>query len=343
MKILQGNSRLVLRACADRSVQCCVTSPPYWQLRDYGTRSEIWPSNQPLCNRHKWNEQGFCVWCNAWLGQLGLEPSPALYVQHLVEIFREVKRVLKPDGTLWLNLGDTYSKVNIKNDPTLKPKLPSEIHFPGLKKKDLVGIPWAVAFALRDDGWYLRSDIIWYKTNAMPESIKCRPSRAHEYIFLLTKSAEYYYDQDAIREPHKESSIKRGVRHCPNNRMHGIVRRTNHTMSCHPLGRSKRTVWMIATASFKGKHYAAYPEQIPQTCIKAGSRPGDVVMDPFAGAGTTGVVARKLGRKSLLIETSKRYIERIIKPRLREVRFGSDMKPLQNQTSTHHVRRVIRT
>ncbi|MFN0157492.1 MAG: DNA-methyltransferase [Bacteroidota bacterium] len=349
--ILQGNALDTLRTRPDRSIQCVVTSPPYWGLRDYGTTLVIWPGTQPLCSgKHNW-KNNFCTWCNAWLGSLGLEPYPEMYVMHLVEIFREVRRVLRPDGTLWLNLADTYSgsgqswgqkRENVSamqqgNKGTLLglTKPPVNYRVPGLKKKDLVGIPWAVAFALRNDGWYLRSDIIWHKTNTMPESVTDRPTKSHEYIFLLTRAEDYYYDIDAIREPHKPVSLARTTRPWKGNRDAGRITPSfggiDSKRMCHPLGRNKRTVWMIATAGFKGKHYAAYPEEIPEICIKAGSRPGDVVMDPFAGAGTTGVVAVKLSRTPLLIELSAKYIRTIIKPRLKAAQ-------LQDKTPVHRRR-----
>lgn len=318
--VFQGDVRSVLRSRPDRSVQCFVTSPPYWGLRNYGTKGQVWPGVHPPCNTHRWDKSGSCVWCAAWRGELGLEPTPELYVRHMVEVFREVRRVLRTDGTLWLNLGDSYSKKEYPRE--LKPKTPAGLEFPGLKKKDLVGIPWAVAFALRDDGWYLRSDIIWYKTNASPESVKDRPTKAHEYIFLLTRSERYYYDIDAIREPHKTESIKRGPRPWHDRRCDGVVANKTGLMHCHPLGRNKRTVWMIATKSDKQAHHAVFPEEIPTICIKAGSRPGDVVADPFAGSGTTGVAALKLGRIPWLFELKKKYVTQVIKPRLKAVRLG---------------------
>lgn len=315
--IHHGHVLPVLRTIPDRSIQCCITSPPYWFLRNYQTDPQIWASEHPPCSgRHEWTMDNFCKWCNAWRGELGNEPTPDLYIRHIVEIFREVKRVLRPDGTLWLNLGDSYSKINLPNDSALKPKFPSGFNLPGLKRKDLVGIPWAAAFALRDDGWYLRSDVIWYKTNVMPESVKNRPTKTHEYIFLLTRSEEYYYDADAIREPHLPQSLKRGARHFVDHRMDGIETPKRTVMECHPLGRNKRTVWMISTAGFKGAHHAAFPEQIPEICIKASTKPGDPILDPFAGTGTSGAVAVRLRRKPVLIELRKKYINTIIRPRL---------------------------
>lgn len=323
-RIIHGNVLDVAPKLPDRSVQCMVTSPPYWAQRDYGTHRQIWKSNQPLCRTHRWSEKNFCEWCNAWRGELGNEPTPDLYVQHMVEIFRELRRILRQDGVLWLNLGDTYSKMSLPAKSTLKPRAPANFRFPGLKKKDLVGIPWAVAFALRDDGWYLRSDIIWHKPNAMVESIKDRPTKAHEYIFLLTRSEKYFYDVDAIREPHKSESVKRGPReyiHFGNNTK-GVVR--NKSMQNHPLGRNKRTVWTISTKNAGVKHHAIFPEEIPTVCIKAGSRAGDVIMDPFAGSATTGVAATKLGRIPWLIELSGKYIRTIIKPRLKKAKMEVD-------------------
>jgi site-specific DNA-adenine methylase len=277
-----------------------------------------------------------CLQCNAWKGELGLEPTPDLFIQHLVQIFHEVKRVLKSDGVLWCNLGDTYvgsAQGWGQNKATLSPiqkgnkgslhslnHAPVNFRVPGLKQRNLCGIPWRTALALQADGWYLISDVIWYKPNAMPESVKRRPTKSHEYIFLLTKSDRYYYDADAIREPHKTESIKRANYQWNGNRYAGTIAPSFAGMKrenmCHPLGRNRRSVWIISTKGFKGAHFATFPHDIPYICIRAGSREGDTVLDPFAGSGTTVEEAFLLRRNSIGIELKKSYIRNIIMPRL---------------------------
>jgi site-specific DNA-methyltransferase (cytosine-N4-specific) len=291
--LIHGHVLDVLPTLDAESVQCCVTSPPYWGLRDYGLPGVEWP--------------------DGWTGQLGLEPTPELYVEHLVAVFREVRRVLRDDGVLWLNLGDSYmggggySPDAPSNQPSaararghyrptyhensvrVKPMRPI---CPNLKPKDLAGIPWRVAFALQADGWWLRSDIIWAKPNPMPESVTDRPTRAHEYIFLLTKSARYYYDADAIAEPAVYAGREGGGR----------------WNGCEET-RNARSVWTVPTTPFPEAHFAVFPEKIPSLCIRAGSREGDTVLDPFMGSGTTALVAEKLGRRWVGIEANADYIE----------------------------------
>ncbi len=278
--VFHGDALKILKELPDKTVQCCVTSPPYWKLKDYGVR-----------------------------GQIGMEVTPEEYVEKLVAVFHEVRRVLKDDGTLWLNLGDRYCR--------------SRMHC-GVKTKELVGIPWKVAFALQQDGWHLRCDIIWYKPDAMPEGVNDRPTRAHEYILLLTKTKNYYYDADAIREPHKPESLKRmaykykGYRKTKSLSERPHYRNPDHM--CHPLGRNKRSVWTIAKRGFRGDHFATFPYEIPETCIKAGSKVGDIVLDPFAGSGTTLEVAAKSGRTPLGIELNEGYIRELIVPYIRKER-----------------------
>lgn len=256
--LLQGDCRELLPTLPAASVQCVVTSPPYWELRDYGMP-----------------------------GQLGLEATPDAYVQALVSVFRLVWRVLRDDGTLWLNLGDSYARGFGGGTPGTKSATNAGSFTdrecrplpPGLKSKDLVGIPWMVAFALRADGWYLRSDIIWSKPNPMPESVTDRPTKAHEYIFLLSKRERYYYDADAIREPYNEASIGRykytldGT--APTSRQPGgdtdRRKREAHTRDPNPAGRNRRTVWTVATQPFSGVHFATFPEKLIEPCILAGS------------------------------------------------------------------------
>src|SRR5690606_15312764 len=373
-KIIQGDVIETLRSLPDGIVHTCVTSPPYWGLRDYGVP-----------------------------GQIGLEPSPEEYVEKMVEVFREVRRVLRDDGTLWLNLGDSYAghakagdkrfgnpEFNKNRPSRAQTKTPGKSVSPGLKPKDLVGIPWRVAFALQADGWYLRSDIIWHKPNAMPESVKDRPTKAHEYIFLLSKSPKYYYDADAIREPHGTPWIGR----TPTKKLKKNADRNDagsRRTTGNPKGRNKRTVWTVSTKPFKGAHFAVFPPDLIEPCILAGApekacphcgapwvrkkvvvkswrenaatntnqsfligtmvngkkngrvRPTSggfsaneyktvgyaptcqcegndgsgrgIVLDPFFGSGTTGVVAEKHGRQWIGVELNPEYIE-IAKKRL---------------------------
>jgi len=299
----------------NESVNCIITSPPYWGLRKYDIPDLIWDGEEgcehewemengefdlrtakgdyPKKNEYgvrKW-QRGFCLHCSAWRGSLGLEPTPELYVGHIVEIFREVKRVLRKDGTLWLNLGDSYagsgcgtndyrtpasislSKPILYDGPRPQNKVP-----PGLKPKDLVGIPWRVAFALQADGWYLRSDIIWSKPNPMPESVTDRPTKAHEYVFLLAKSQKYYFDQEAVREPHVRLWDENNGGSISTGRMVGAGGAMGD-MSTHPKGyplpnpngRNIRTVWTIPTQPYKEAHFATFPEKLIEPCIKAGT------------------------------------------------------------------------
>jgi DNA modification methylase len=302
--ILTGDALDVLKTLPAESVQTCVTSPPYWGLRDYGVS-----------------------------GQLGLEKTPDEYVAQMVQVFREVRRVLRKDGTLWLNLGDTYGanyrwggdrafsekqKSNRGSDPTMRRN--------AVPSKQLVGIPWRVAFALQADGWYLRQDIIWHKPNPMPESVRDRCTKAHEYIFLLAKSERYLFDVDAIKEP-AVCGAKGSQFHTGKTGEHQLGRAQKVRPSAakgsfkakgEPLPgqlpfrairemRNKRSVWTCSTKPFKGAHFATFPPDLIEPCILAGSRFGDTVLDPFFGAGTTGLVAQKHGRKYLGIELNPDY------------------------------------
>lgn len=293
---------------AGKTVQCCVTSPPYYGLRDYGMS-----------------------------GQLGLEPTPEEYVANLVSVFREVWRVMKDDGTLWVNIGDSYagscqtggtnSKETGKREDRMFDVSKSKRNASrwgggnlpatdGLKPKDLIGIPWMVAFALRADGWYLRSDVIWSKPNPMPESVTDRPTKAHEYLFLLTKSARYYYDNEAIKEPSKDPEDDRGSRSAedhkrfPTTTVNGI-----RASGLYPMA-NKRSVWTINTQPTSYAHFATYPEKLVEPCILAGSRPGNLIFDPFSGSGTTGRVAIRHNRKYIGTELNFKYINEISHKRL---------------------------
>lgn len=292
-KVLVGDCLESMRAMPDQSVHCCVTSPPYFGLRDYGHA-----------------------------GQIGLEETPEEFVAKLVEVFREVRRVLRDDGTLWLNLGDSYNAYNgnrgkasgaNKNHHEVMPSLPkgNGLTVSGLKNKDLIGIPWRVAFALQADGWYLRQDIIWHKPNPMPESVRDRCTKAHEYIFLLSKSPRYYYDHNAVREPVAESTvarlsqatleIQRGSERVPG--------KTNGAMKA--VGdleyRNRRSVWTVTTKPFKGAHFATFPPDLIEPCILAGCPQGGTVLDPFGGSGTTAGVAVAHGRNAILCEINPDY------------------------------------
>ena len=291
-----GNVLDVLPTLDAGRFQCCVTSPPYWGLRDYGHDD-----------------------------QLGLEPTPAEYVANMVRVFAEVRRVLRDDGVLWLNVGDSYAGARggpqgaggQMADRSVAKSRCREVGITrvadGCKPKDLVGIPWMLAFALRADGWYLRSDIIWAKPSPMPESVTDRPTRAHEYVFLLSKRASYYYDADAIAEPTTED---------PGERRIGGDKTTAATLGGKDSSalravkdtRNARSVWTIASQPFAGAHFATMPPKLAERCILAGSRIGDEVLDPFLGSGTVGMVAEALGRRWHGVELNPKY-EEIIRQR----------------------------
>ena len=306
--LIQGDCLKILKTLNEGSVNCCVTSPPYWGLRDYGVSE-----------------------------QLGLEKSPLEYVERMVEVFSEVRRVLRSDGTLWLNLGDCYASAGgagwqgkhvARADRThTQRNLKRRSAVYGLKPKDLVGIPWRVAFALQADGWWLRSEIIWHKSNCLPESVTDRPTKAHEQIFLLAKSKAYFFDMDAIREPHAADSLRRTKRKFVYK--HKPPGQTAHTLTpdgfCHPKGKNKRSVWKVSTKPFKGAHFATFPEALIEPCILAGSPAGGTILDPFLGSGTTAVVAHKLGREFVGIELNPAYVT-MAEERLRSVQMEMSLK-----------------
>jgi DNA modification methylase len=343
-----GDCLQTLRTLPSASVQTCVTSPPYFGLRDYGTAqwqggsAECDHSGKPMSTRAGFNERYFgresatgnkqdelrepfkaiCGKCGAHRidSQIGLESTPEAYVAKLVDVFREVWRVLRDDGSLWLNLGDSYNgsggaggDYGVGGLKEGQPKYPGR-NVNGLKPKDLIGIPWMVAFALRADGWYLRSDIIWHKPNPMPESVTDRPTKAHEYIFLLSKSASYYYDAEAIREPLSPTASYGGtyrtVTKMDDSRNDkGTFNAIGKTILPDPNGRNRRSVWTVTTKPYSGAHFATFPPDLIEPCILAGSRKGDTVLDPFNGSGTTGAVALKHGRAYIGIDLNPDYIE----------------------------------
>ena len=346
LEIITGDCRTALDSIPAASVQCCVTSPPYWGLRDYGVA-----------------------------GQIGQEKTPQEFIETMVRVFANVWRVLKPDGTLWLNLGDSYAAqrggtappaetlaggVNGHGDENANRGRSTGYNHSrnasafGLKHKDLIGIPWRVALALQAAGWYLRSDIIWHKRNCMPESVTDRPTRSHEYIFLLTKSERYFYDHEAIKEPciYDVDSTGTAARKLraggnklePTEKINGIraggyknsvnfdgknkgaEKQRGHSRrhdgfndrwdemekseQCTGM-RNKRDVWTVAPANYPGSHFATFPPDLIKPCILAGSRPGDTVLDPFGGSGTTGQVALEYGRKAILCELNPEYVKLI--------------------------------
>lgn len=323
---LVGDCIDMMRTLPDQSAHTCITSPPYFGLRDYAVE-----------------------------GQIGMEPTPDEFVQALVTVFREARRVLRDDGTLWLNLGDSYcstapgttnapqrkgSKSNSEQWASARPKTP-----PGLKPKDLIGIPWRVAFALQADGWYLRQDIIWHKPNPMPESVRDRCTKAHEYLFLLSKSPRYYFDREAIAEPLAPSSATRlnqatwdqqtgsdrvpgkdngNMKAVGGSRRNSFARGTKYSAGGHGQKgqhrpdredvvydqvRNKRSVWSVPTVGYKGAHFATFPPDLIRPCVLAGAPRGGLVLDPFGGAGTTALVAMQEGRRSIICELNPAYAE----------------------------------
>ena len=261
-RILIGDALTKLKELPDNSVRCCITSPPYWGLRDYGIQ-----------------------------GQIGAEMDINHFFDSLVDVFREVRRVLTEDGTFWLNIGDSYTsggrkwrqtdKKNAARGMDYRPPTPE-----GLKPKDLIGVPWKLAFKLQEDGWYLRTDIVWHKPNGQPESVRDRPTRSHEFVFMFSKSEKYFYDYQAVQEPSADGNTRR-----------------------------RRSVWSINTKPFKGAHFAVFPPELVEVCMKAGSTQGDMVLDPFLGSGTVGLVATELGRDWVGIELNEEYAD-IAKERL---------------------------
>jgi DNA modification methylase len=301
-KIEFGDCRAIMRRWAQEGIkaQTCVTSPPYYGLRDYG---------------HE--------------GQIGMEETPEEYIAEMVEVFQCIRDVLADDGTVWLNIGDSYynyrpgkgqalAKQSVANNDQDLPQTCARRgnKLDGLKEKDLIGIPWMLAFALRADGWYLRQDIIWHKPNPMPESVQDRCTKSHEYIFLLSKSQKYYYDSKSIAEPHKDVSVQRwgnGGEDTINTKYDKETPQTsvgNLRNGSNPLrdgGANKRSVWTVSTKPYEGAHFAVFPTDLIEPCILAGATAGGIVLDPFMGSGTTAQVAQNLGRKYLGCELNPDY------------------------------------
>lgn len=273
-QILCGDAVEKLRTIEPGSIHTCITSPPYYRLRDYSVE-----------------------------GQIGLEAAPSEYIERLLQVFREVKRVLREDGTLWIVIGDCYYG-NRSRSADVK-----------LKRKDLIGIPWMLAFALRADGWTLRQDIIWHKPNCMPESVRDRCTRSHEYLFLFSKSDRYYFDVDSIREPFttlartgERRSYRPGCTSSFDIKSGHVKQEGNFAgLPLNPLGRNKRDVWTVPSANYQGAHFAVFPEKLIEPCIQAGCPKGGTILDPFAGSGTTGVAAKRLGRNFIGIELNPAY------------------------------------
>ena len=356
-EIKQGDCLEVLKTLPSESVNCCITSPPYWGLRDYGTGE--WIGGDPNCSHKRDSKQSEltqtghrnlegavgdgiykdkCKRCGAERKdrQIGLELTPSMYVQKIVEVFREVKRILKKDGTLWLNLGDSYATTSGgmeqlrdmgKDTPSygkikysdgyegVSQKGKSEAKKrDGLKHKDLIGIPWRVAIALQSDGWYLRQDIIWHKPNPMPESVTDRCTKAHEYIFLMSKNPNYYFDNKAIQEPcatqeGRPSAIVRDRVYGYNSKQAALGRARGGEETPEPSTRNKRSVWSVNVKPYKEAHFATFPKELIEPCVLAGCPKDGTILDPFGGSGTTAEVAIENGRNALLIELNPEYIE----------------------------------
>ena len=371
--LLHGDCRQLLPTLPEQSVQCMVTSPPYFQARDYGLPPTLWPTVEyaPMAGllpiriqgceadcEHEWGATvrgpfantasgpngrkkntetshdrpkaagAYCQLCGGWRGCLGLEPNPLMFIAHLVHVFRLAHAVLADDGVCWLNLGDTYAAGGNGGGGAYMAERHRQawahradrtgyrVPPQGLKEKDLLGIPWRAAFALQADGWYLRSDIIWAKPNAMPESAKDRPTKAHEYVFLLAKSEKYYYDQAAIAEDAAQSTKDRaylGKRVLSERQMamqeQGMHGKSDSLRVYDRATRNRRSVWTIAARGIQDAHFATFPEALVEPCILAGSRPGDTVLDMFHGSGTVGRVAERFGRHSIGIDLNADYIK----------------------------------
>lgn len=319
INVITGNCLDVLKNIEDKSISCCITSPPYYGLRDYGID-----------------------------GQFGHEKTPDEFIEQLVKVFREVRRVLADNGTLWVNIGDSYAgssqgiggnssspSKQDSNKGTLEMKKSGKksvtAHLIGYKPKDLIGIPWMLAFALRNDGWYLRQDIIWSKPNAMPESVKDRCTKSHEYIFLLSKSRDYYFNHEAMQETAVNDAVSTrdnpprygGKKYTQN--PDEFYRTKSGNAYAYTGKRNRRDVWNISIQPCKDAHFAVFPEKLVEPCILAGSKEGDTILDPFGGSGTTGYVANRLCRHAIIIEINPKYAE-IARNRTNQVSIVDTLK-----------------
>jgi DNA modification methylase len=341
-EVIIGDNRQALKELSDASVQTVVTSPPYWGLRDYGTAT--WIGGDESCDHETPRSRGADIKADDKQGtskgsrpnlqwdckcgairednQIGLEQSPDDFIEQLCVVFDEVWRVLKDDGTIWVNLGDSYSAMrDSKASPdslrigegtrvgSAANRNPENLRKAGLKHKDLVGIPWRFAFAMQARGWYLRSDIIWHKPNPMPESVTDRPTKSHEYIFLMTKAPRYYYDHEAIKEDAiwaEEKRAGKGRLHYDGKRQGEKGTGQENFVSIVDK-KNKRSVWQVNVKGYKEAHFATYPTELIEPCILAGSKEGDTVLDPFSGSGTTGEVALKHGRNYIGLELNPEY------------------------------------
>ena len=368
--ILQGHVLDVLRSLPANSIQCVVTSPPYWGQRSYGTEAQVWGGDRD--HSHSWTATpprrarspddagasstygpdphanyeasgGQECSCGAWKGELGLEPTPELYVEHLVSVFEELKRVLTDDGTLWLNLGATYATYPSGNSPDRRWKFSQfegkkndgteqsgrvDKRAPGWKRKELVPIPWMVGLAMHEAGWWIRSDVQWWKLNGKHENVEDRPFRAHEYVTMFTKTADPYYNEEALRQPYVPSTVREiGVAYRSESKKvevdgqeyslyeragaedpSDLKRRIIRSLA-ERGGSMLPDVWYLSTGNGEGRHVAVFPETLPELCITASTEPGDLVLDPFAGSGTTLRVARRLRRRSVGIELNPESVE----------------------------------
>lgn len=371
VKLYQGHCLVLLKSLPDESVDCCVSSPPYWNLRQYGTAQQVWGGNPDCAHQWatetyyreggakgaarenfkpggqenaehikavRWHSETRCSRCGAWQGELGQERTIQEYIAHLVEVWAHVHRVLKPTGTCWLNIADSYNGSGRGGSDPAHRQHRKTTWSPGLKKKDLCLIPQRLAIALQEFGWYVRSEIIWRKPAPMPESVTDRPTRAHEQVWLLTKSHRYHYDQKAIRETAQDNGHR--------NRDHGkYTTPTDAVKTPHnglrdsnwaSRGRNSRTVWTINTASFAGSHFAVMPDELALRCILAGCPEGGTVLDPFAGTGTSLAMAKQTGRNAIGIELNTESCEFVVQRCRQQTIFGEISEinqPLTNSGS----------
>jgi len=371
-KVICGDCLEVMKQIPGEYIDMAITSPPYWGLRDYGIE-QIFGGNKDC--KHEWNlqrqsknmsisdkstlagftsdniqirnlkinnEQGFCRKCGAWKGQLGLEPTPEMYIEHMTQIFHEVKRILKKTGTFWLNISDTYSTHTSKRSGQFGKDIKNgfddiyrQKRILPLQEKCLCMIPERLAWSLIQDGWILRNKIIWHKPNGMPSSAKDRFTNKWEYIFMFSKSRKYFFDLDAVREPHNPKSLNRykyglysvygDAKAYGGKQSHNFARCKHLEDFVNLLGKNPGDVWSIATQPFPEAHFAVYPEKLLEKPIKAGCPQNGIVLDPFIGSGTTGLMAIKLGRNFIGIELNPEYIK------IAKKRLAQEVLPFKNE------------